>query len=77
MFAWKNALMSKEPQKILYRKETMHKSYCYSMFIHCSFNATKNKLHCYRGTDCMERFCKDLASNRNNQLWKNRNDTID
>ena len=29
----------------------------YSLFIHCSFHLTKNKLDCYRGKDCMERFC--------------------
>ena len=28
------------------------------MFTHCSFDVTKNKLDCYRGKDCMERFCK-------------------
>ena len=32
----------------------------YSLFTNCSFNATKNKTDCYRGKDCMERFCKDL-----------------
>ena len=32
----------------------------YSLFTHCSFDATKNKLDCYRGNDCMEQFCKDL-----------------
>ena len=32
----------------------------YSMFTHCSFDATKNKLDCYRGKGCVERFCKDL-----------------
>ena len=30
------------------------------MFTKCSFNAPKNKLDCYRGKDCMERFCKNL-----------------
>ena len=30
------------------------------MFTNCSFDETKNKLDCYRGEDCMERFCKDL-----------------
>ena len=28
-------------------------------FTNCSFDATKNKLDCYRGKDCMERSCKD------------------
>ena len=30
------------------------------MFTHCLFDATKNKLDCYRSKDCMENFCKDL-----------------
>ena len=32
----------------------------YSLFMHCSFNKTKNKLDYYRGKDCMKKFCKDL-----------------
>ena len=32
----------------------------YSLFTHCLFDLTKNNLDCYRGKDCMERFCKDL-----------------
>ena len=32
----------------------------YSLFTNCSFDVTKNNLDCYRGKDCMERFCKDL-----------------
>ena len=32
----------------------------YSLFINCSFDATKNRLDCYRGKDCMKKFCKDL-----------------
>ena len=38
----------------------MHTPSGYSLFTNCSFDATKNKLDCYRGKDCMERFCKDL-----------------
>ena len=30
------------------------------MFTNCSFDETKNKLDCYRGNDCMEKFCKNL-----------------
>ena len=33
------------------------------MFAHCSFDATKNKLDCYRGKGCVEGFCKDLREN--------------
>ena len=32
----------------------------YSLFMPCSFDKTKNKLDCYRGIDCMKKFCKDL-----------------
>ena len=32
----------------------------YSIFTHCSFNESKNKLNYYRGKDCMKKFSKDL-----------------
>ena len=32
----------------------------FSLFTHCSFDKTKNKLDYYRGKDCMKKFCKDL-----------------
>ena len=32
----------------------------YSIFTHCSFDKSKNKLNYYRSEDCMKRFCKDL-----------------
>ena len=32
----------------------------YSIFTHCSFNKSKNKLNYYRGKDCMKTFSKDL-----------------
>ena len=32
----------------------------YSLFTHCSFDKTKNKLDYYRGEDCMKRFCLNL-----------------
>ena len=41
-------------------KEYKHEVSGYSIFTDCSFDATKNKLDCYRGKDRMERFCKDL-----------------
>ena len=37
-----------------------HTSSGYSLFTHCSFDKTKNKLDCYRGEDCKKKFCKDL-----------------
>ena len=38
----------------------MHTTSGYSLFTNCLFDITKNKLDCYRGKYCMERFCKDL-----------------
>ena len=32
----------------------------YSLFTHCSFDQSRNKLNHYRGKDCMKKFCKDL-----------------
>ena len=34
-----------------------HTSSGYSLFTHCSFNKTKNKLDYYRGEDCLKNFC--------------------
>ena len=31
-----------------------------SLFTHCSFDVTKNKLDFYRGKSCMKNFSKDL-----------------
>ena len=31
-----------------------------SIFTHCSFDKSKNKLNYYRGKDCMKKFSKDL-----------------
>ena len=32
----------------------------YSIFTHCSFDKSKNKLNYYRSKDCTKRFSKDL-----------------
>ena len=37
-----------------------HMPSSYSLFTHCSFYKTKNKLDYYRDKDCMKNFCKDL-----------------
>ena len=41
-------------------KINKHTSSCYSIFTHCSFDKSKNKLNYYRGKDCMKKFSKDL-----------------
>ena len=37
-----------------------HTPFGYSLFTHCSFDKTKNKLDYYRGKDSMKKFCKYL-----------------
>ena len=37
----------------------------YSLYTHCSFDKSKNKLSYYRGKDCMKKFCKDLREHAN------------
>ena len=48
------------PEKSYSEKKIKHTSSGYSLFTNCSFDAAKKKLDCYKGKDCMERFCKDL-----------------
>ena len=45
---------------LIQRKKNKHTPSGYSLFTNCSFDETKNKLDCYKGEDCMERFCKDI-----------------
>ena len=48
------------PEESSTAKISRHTPSGYSIFTHCSFDKSKNKLNYYRGEDCMERFCKDL-----------------
>ena len=48
------------PEKSSTTKINKHKPSGYSIFTHCSFDKSKNKLNYYRGEDCMKKFCKDL-----------------
>ena len=41
-------------------KINKHTPSSYSLFTHCSFDKTKNKLDYYRGKDCVKKFCKNL-----------------
>ena len=57
-------------------KINKHTPSVYSLFTHYLFDLTNNKLDCYRGKDCMERFCKDLKENATKIInYKKRNDT--
>ena len=48
------------PEESSTTKINHHTPSGYSIFTHCSFDKSKNKLNYYRGEDCMKRFCKDL-----------------
>ena len=48
------------PKKSSTTKINKHTLSGYSLFTHCSFNESKNKLNYYRGDDCRKKFCKDL-----------------
>ena len=47
-------------EKSYTEKEIKHTPSGYSFITNCSFDLVKNNLDCYRGEDCMARFCKDL-----------------
>ena len=47
------------PEKFSTTEINKHTPSGYSLFTHCSFDETKNKLDYYRGEDCMKKFCKD------------------
>ena len=42
----------------------------YSLFTHCSFDKTKNKLDHYGGKDCMKKFYKDLRTHATKIITK-------
>ena len=50
----------------------------YSLFTHCSFDKTKNKLDYYRGEDCMKKFCLNLREHATKIInyEKKKNDSI-
>ena len=60
MFARKMYSCQNNPEKSDTEKKTKHIPTGYSLFTNYSFDKTKNELGCYRGQDCMERFCKEL-----------------
>ena len=47
-------------EKLSTTKINKHTLSNYSLFTHCSFDTTKNKLDYYRGKNCMKNFCLDL-----------------
>ena len=48
------------PEKLSISKINKHTPSDYSLFTHCSFDTTKNRLDYYKGKNCMKNFCLDL-----------------
>ena len=48
------------PGKSSTTKGNKHTLSGYSLFTHCSFDTTKNKIDYYRRKNCMKNFCLDL-----------------
>ena len=48
----------------------------YSLFTHCSFDKTKNKLDYYKGDNCMKKFCKDLREHATKIINHEKKDMI-
>ena len=73
----KQSTYNNNPQNSSTTKINKHTPSGYSLFIHCSFDLTKNKLDCYGGKDCMERLCNDLKEHATRIInyEKKRNDT--
>ena len=59
----KMSMCQNNPNKSSTTKINKHTPSGYSVFTYCPFDESKNKLNCYRGDDCMKKFCKDLREN--------------
>ena len=55
MNTWHN-----DPEKSSTTKINKHTPSGYSLFTHCSFDTTRNKLDYYTGENCKKHFCLDL-----------------
>ena len=64
------------PEESSTTKINKHTSSGYSIFTHCSFDKSKNKLNYYRGEDCMTKVCKDLREHATKIINYEKKDTI-
>ena len=59
-FLEKMSICINNPNESSTTKISKHTPSGYSIFTHCSFDKSKNKLNYYRGKDCMKKFSNDL-----------------
>ena len=62
MFVRKISACQNNPRESSTTQINKHAPSGYSLYTHCSFDKSKNKLDHYRGKDCMKKFCKDLRT---------------
>ena len=66
-----------DPKKSSTIKSNKHTSSGFSLFTHCLFDKTKNKLNYYWGGNCLKVFCKVLKEHAERIMyWEERNDTF-
>ena len=64
------------PEKSSTIKLNKHTPCGFSLFNHCSFDTTKNKLYYYRGKDCMKVLCKILKEHVKRIIYKKKKEMI-
>ena len=64
------------PEKSSTTKINKHTPSGYSLFTHCSFDTTKNKLDYYRGKNCIKNFCLDLREHATKIINSEKKETI-
>ena len=65
------------PEESSTTKINKHTPSGYSIFTHCTFDKSKNKLNYYRGEDCITKFCKDLREHAAKIInYEKKDDTI-
>ena len=64
------------PEESSTTKINKHTPSGYSIFTHCSFDKSKNKLNYYRGEDCMTKFCNDLREHATKMINYKKKDMI-
>ena len=64
------------PEKASITKINKHTPSGYSLFTHCSFDTTTNKLDYYRGKNCMKNFCLDLRKHATKIIYYEKKEMI-
>ena len=69
-FLEKMSTCQNNPNELSTTEINKHAPSGYSLFTHCLFDKTKNKLDYYRSKDCMKKFCEDLREHTTKIITK-------